>query len=1165
MKKRTSSSTLAKSAQKISKLLVCNRGEIAIRIFRACTELGIKTVALYTHEDRFSLHRYKADEAYQIGAAGSPVRSYLDIDAIVAIAKSCGADAVHPGYGFLSERIELREAVVKAGLLFVGPDSKTLDIAGDKVKTLALARSLKVPTVPGSGKLASVEDAAAFAKSAGYPVIIKASYGGGGRGMRVVRAAKDLSNAFSTASNEAGSAFGRSEVYLEKYIERPKHIEVQLLGDGKGGIVHLFERDCSLQRRHQKVIEVAPATTLAPKTKAKLYEYALKLGKALKLKAAATAEFLVDDKGGIYFIEINPRIQVEHTVTEEITGVDLIQSQIKITEGASLTTLRLTQKDITSHGVAIQCRVTTEDPADNFKPDCGKLVAYRSASGFGIRLDAGSAFTGAVISPYYDSLLVKVTARGRSIDDASRKLRRCLHEFRIRGVKTNLQFLDILLSNPHFLNGTTRTTFIEENPKLFDFVPRRDRANKLLKFVAEVTVNGHELMPALARPSCSPTVSVPSVPLEFGKNPPKGWRDILKKKGVKDFTKAVRAEKSLLITDTTFRDAHQSLVATRLRTKDMLEVARSLSFLGSNLFSLEMWGGATFDVCLRFLREDPWERLALLREAIPNIPFQMLIRGANVVGYKNYPDNVVKEFIKESAHTGIDIFRIFDCFNNISQMRPAIDAVKASGGIAEACLCYTGDVTSEESARESGKDSKFDLRYYTTLAKNLVKAGADIIAIKDMAGLLRPPAATLLIKALREEVDVPLHLHTHDTAGGQIATYLNAAAADVDVVDCAFSSMSGVTSQPCLEGLVAALENTPRDTKLSLSSLTQFGEYWETVRSWYAPFESDLKASTGEVYLTEIPGGQYSNFRPQAASMNLGDRWGEVKKAYIEVNKLLGGVVKVTPSSKVIGDFALFMVANNLTIDDVVNRAEELNFPASVIELFQGQLGIPYGGLPESLRSRILRGAPVKKDATGSKLPSADFKDAIERASECLGGLPATKRDALSYLLYPHVFKEYGQSVQSFGDPSILPTLTYLYGLKENEEIAVDIEAGKRLYISLSTISEPGEHGERTVFFELNGQTRTMVVRDRKIAPKTSGAEKAVAGNDKQVGAPLAGALVTMAVKPGQTVEKGTHLCTIEAMKMQTIITAQCPGKVERIIAKVGSRVDIQDLLIELK
>jgi len=1151
--------------QKIKKVLVCNRGEIAIRIFRACAELGIKTVAIYSYEDRFSLHRYKADEAYQIGEPGNPVGVYLNIPAIIALAEDTGANAIHPGYGFLSEKIELYRACQAAGIIFVGPDGEALETSGDKNKAVALARRLKIPTVEGSAVLAGVPAAKQFAAKVGYPIILKSVYGGGGRGMRVVKAESETETAFKEASGEALKSFGSSELYAEQFLDAPKHIEVQLIGDGSGSVVHLFERDCSVQRRHQKLIEVAPAASLSDAQRKELYGYALALGRELKLRAAATAEFLVDKSGKIFFIEINPRIQVEHTVTEEITNVDIVQTQLRIADGETLSSLGLTQDKITTLGTAIQCRITTEDPEHDFRPDYGKLVVYRSASGFGIRLDAGSAFTGAVISPYYDSLLVKVTARGADIKDAASKLKRCIREFRVRGVTTNIPFLERVLQNEDFLSGKARTTFLNEHPELFELSQTRDRANRLLGFLADITINGHQEMPGLKRPENLPSVHVPhlSAPM-LASPPPKGWRDDFKELGKKKFLEKVRKEKRLLVTDTTFRDAHQSLLATRLRTYDILRVAKPLSYLCPQLFSLEMWGGATFDVALRFLREDPWQRLEQLREAVPNVLFQMLVRGANIVGYKTYPDNLVKKFCAEATERGIDIFRIFDCFNNLYQMQNTIDAVKEAGALAEVCICYTGDVAKEEAIKKAGGNSKYDLSYYLARGEELVKAGAEIIAIKDMAGLLRPYSAELLISALKKEFDVPIHLHTHDTAGGQISTYLKAAEAGVDVVDCAFASMSGVTSQPSLEGLVASLENTARDPGLKVESLTQFSSYWEAVRAKYASFESDLKTATGEVYLNEIPGGQYSNFRPQAASVGLADRWSELKDAYAEVNKMLGNIIKVTPSSKVVGDLALFLVANNLSIDAFKEQADKLNLPASVIELFMGELGEPYGGFDEKLREKVLRGKKPARGRPGENKDAVDFAKAQQEADKLLGR-KASAGDTLSLLLYPKVFEQYSANDVLYGDVSVVPTENFLYGLERGEEIVVDLEPGKRLFVSLAAISEPRETGERTVFFELNGQPRNMDVVDKAVGVKVKTNAKADSGNLKHVSAPLAGILVSVEVKAGDKVSKDQTLFTVEAMKMQTGVCAPNAGTVRAVQLAAGTKVESGDLVVEME
>ncbi len=1150
----------------IQKLLVCNRGEIAIRVFRSAVEYGCRTVAVYSYEDRFSLHRFKADEAYQVGEEGAPVASYLDIDEVLRIAKKSGADAVHPGYGFLSEKRELCARLEAEGITFVGPTPEALEIAGDKRRTKELAKSVGVPTVPGAmlGEGVSAHDQA---EKIGYPLIIKAAFGGGGRGMRIVKRAKDLDASISEASQEAGAAFGAPDVYLERYISRPKHIEVQLMGDGRGGVIHLYERDCSVQRRHQKLVEYAPAIALEDAQKQKLYDYALKLASALKLRSLATAEFLVDESGEIFFIEINPRIQVEHTVTEEITGIDLVKSQLQIAFGASLAELGLESGAPKPSGVAIQCRITTEDPSNGFMPDYGKIVVYRSASGFGIRLDAGSAYAGGSVTPFYDSMLVKVTAHGRTMSESARRLSRSLREFRIRGVKSNVQFLDKLLQHPVFLSGDTRTTFLEEHPEVLELPRRRDRANRILRFISETTVNGHELMPDLERPKDIGIIKVPQVPAE--RSAPAleelpGWRSRLQQLGKKAFLKAVRDEKTVLTTDTTFRDAHQSLLATRMRTFDMLKVAEPLARNAPEIFSLEMWGGATFDVCLRFLREDPWMRVERLREKIPNILFQMLIRGANVVGYKSYPDNVVRRFAKEAHRTGIDIFRIFDCFNQIEQMRPAIEAVQEAGAIAEVSICYTGDVLAEEKRKNAGEASKFDLDYYFARAEECVNAGADIIAIKDMAGLLRAPAAKLLVSELRRRVDVPIHLHTHDTAGGQIGTYLAASDAGVDVVDCAFSAMSGVTSQPSLEGFVAALENTERATGMSVERLAPFSSYWDSIRRMYAPFESDLKTATGEIYINEIPGGQYSNFRPQAASVGLADRWAELKQAYADVNELFGGIVKVTPSSKVVGDLALFLVANNLTAKEFAERADTLDPPASVLEFFRGEIGVPHGGIPEQLQKKVLRGAKPLESRPGDSLPDADIEAAQKEAAELLGR-PAEITDALSLLLYPRVFKDYAAARSDFSDVSLLPSMTFFYGLDESEEIHVDIEQGKRLFIQLVAVSEPDESGERTVFYELNGQPRNIVVRDRKISSAVEARETAEPGNDNHVAAPLAGALVEMSVSAGDSVSEHEALFTIEAMKMQTIVHAPKGGVVKRVLLEEAARVSAGDLVVELE
>ncbi len=1146
------------------KILVANRGEIAIRVFRACSELSIPTVAIYSFEDRFSLHRYKADEAYQVGKEGAPVAAYLEIAPIIEVARSAGVEAIHPGYGFLSERAEFRTACDRAGITFIGPSAETLSLAGDKTKARQLASELSVPIIPGTTALKNSDEAIQFGRTVGFPVMLKAAFGGGGRGMRLAKDEAELKAAFEAAQSEAERAFGRGEIFAEKYVARPKHLEVQLLGDGKGNVIHLFERDCSVQRRHQKVVEFAPALAVDDKVRTQLFEYALTLARKLKLQSAATAEFLLSEQNELYFIEINPRIQVEHTVTEEITGIDIVQSQIQIASGMSLQQLDLSQDKVSTRGVAIQCRITTEDPINNFQPDYGKLLAYRSASGFGVRLDSGSAFTGGEITPFYDSLLVKVTARGRTMEEAAPRLRRALREFRVRGVKTNIAFLEKLISHPNFLDGSARTSFLEEHPDIFELPQRRDRANKLLRFIGETTVNGHDSMGQLERPLHLVLEDVSSAnsvwnSLKPGERPA-GWRDVFLKGGAKALCEKVRTETKLLVTDTSLRDAHQSLIATRLRTHDMLPIARYVSDNVPQLFSMEMWGGATFDVCLRFLRDDPWERLARLRETVPNILFQMLLRGANVVGYKSYPPNVIREFVKESRAAGIDIFRIFDCFNQLSQMQVALEAVKACGGIAELAICYTGDLELEQERSQQGKSAKYHLKYFAEKAKLFADAGADMIAIKDMSGLLRPHAARKLIAALRDATDLPIHLHTHDAAGSQGAAYLQACDAGVDIVDCAFSAVSGTTSQPSLEGLVAALEHHPRATGLQLASLTPVSEYWEKVRCYYGPFESDLKSATGEVYLYEIPGGQYSNLRPQAAQLGLGDRWTEIKHMYADVNAMLGNIIKVTPSSKVVGDLALYMVAQGLKPRDVIARASELSFPLSVIELLRGDMGFPDGGFPEELRRAVLKES-YREEPSSVSVPDADLAAIVSELAAKIGSTP-TQFELLSYLMYPQVFLDFHKHREEFGDVSIMPTVSFLYGLREHEEVVVDLEPGKRLYIHLNAIGDADAEGLRRVFFELNGQPRSFKVIDKKLAaPKK---KRPKAETPQQIGSPLTGALVAVHVKVGQKVNVGTEIFAIEAMKMQTVVKTPLAGTIAEISEVPGTHVEQGDLIVVL-
>jgi len=1147
------------------KLLVANRSEIAIRVFRSAHELGIRTVAIYSHEDRFALHRFKADEAYRVGKPGEPIRAYLDIPAIVSLAREVGVDAIHPGYGFLSENAEFARACRDAGITFIGPRPEILEQLGDKVVARKIAVQAGVPVLSGGDKpVSSIAEASSLADSLGYPVIVKAAMGGGGRGMRVVRDAAKLAEAIDSAAREAGQAFGVADVFLEKFVERAKHIEVQLLGDRHGGLVHLYERDCSIQRRHQKVVELAPAPNLDPNIRTGILEAAVKVGQAVGLDNAGTVEFLVDiDAGQFYFIEVNPRIQVEHTVTEQVTGYDLVRSQILIASGVPLADPRIglgEQSAISTHGYAIQCRVTTEDPANGFVPDYGRLSAYRSSGGPGIRLDAGNAFGGAVITPFYDSLLVKVTSSGLTFTDAARRIERALQEFRIRGVKTNIPFLLNLVTHPEFLAGTVTTRFLDETPELFDLPTRKDRATKLLTYLGEIIVNGHPEVKDKARPDLGsiidlgyshlgrPSRTIPS-------NLPAGSRDRFRELGTKKFAEAIRQESRLLITDTTMRDAHQSLLATRMRTFDMLEIAPRYAQQHAGLFSLEMWGGATFDTALRFLKEDPWDRLVRLRERIPNILFQMLLRAANAVGYSNYPDNVVYAFVKEAADAGIDLFRVFDANNWLPNLKLGIDAVLETNAICEAAICYTGDILNP-------KRDKYSLKYYVDLAKELVKLGTHFLAIKDMAGLLKPYAAKKLIRALRQELEVPIHFHTHDCAGGQIASYLLAAEEGVDIVDCAFAPLSGVTAQPSLNALVEALRFCDRETGLSFEELQKTALYWEQVRRFYAPFESGQLASSADVYLHEMPGGQATNLMQQAKSLGLGERWPEVCQMYAEVNRLFGDIVKVTPTSKVVGDMALFMLANNLTPADVLDPKREIAFPESVIEFFEGKLGQPPGGFPPELQARILRGRPALTERAGASLPPADFAAAEAKLEKLLGEKPS-RQSVLSFLLYPKVFTDFVQHEARYSDVSVLPTPAFFYGLQAGEEINVEIEPGKVLIIKFQTVGDPHEDGKRLVFFELNGQPREVLIEDRSLGGGSRQTRvKAEPGNPDHLAAPMPGAVVAVAVAVGEQVASGQKLVTLEAMKMETTLYADRDARIAEVLARPGTQVEAGDLLI---
>lgn len=1146
-----------KKQRTIRKLLAANRSEIAIRIFRAANELGLRTVAVYSHEDRLALHRFKADEAYQVGAGKGPVEAYLDIEGIVAIAKAHEVDAVHPGYGFLAENPALARACAKAGIILVGPTPELLELLGDKTAARRLAAEAGVPTLPGTQKaVADEKEAKRIAAEIGYPVMVKAAMGGGGRGMRVVLEESQLGSRLEEAQGEARSAFGDASVFLEKFLPRAKHIEVQILADEHGNLLHLYERDCSVQRRHQKVVEVAPAVNLPEKIRAEICNAAVELVKKADYRNACTVEFLYDvDSQKWYFIEVNPRVQVEHTVTEMVTGIDIVRSQILIAQGHRLHEEPLslpTQEKLPLYGAALQCRVTTEDPEKNFAPDYGKLSTYRSPAGFGIRLDGGTAYAGAALAAYYDSLLVKVTAWGVTLNEACQRMDRALREFRIRGVKTNIPFLENVVNHPTFRAGEVTTSFLDQSPELFRFSGRADRATKLLSYLGDVILNGNPEVKGKAIPETVEPAVAPKAP---GIAPPAGTRQLLQKLGPKKFAAWARREKRLLITDTTFRDAHQSLMATRVRTFDLLATADAVAQRLPNLFSLEMWGGATFDTSMRFLHEDPWQRLRELRERIPNICFQMLLRGANAVGYTSYPDNVVQHFVQESYEQGIDIFRIFDSLNSIENMRVSIDAVLETGAVCEAAVCYTGDIL--DKARP-----KYSLKYYVGLAKKLEKLGAHFLAIKDMAGLCRPYAAHALVKALREEIGLPIHFHTHDTSGLNAASLLKAADAGVNVADAAVAAMSGGTSQPNLNAIVATLKNTPRDTQLDSEALSECSDYWETVRTYYLPFDSGPKSGSARLYEHEIPGGQYTNLREQATAMGLGHRWREVERTYAEVNQLFGDIVKVTPSSKVVGDMTLFLMAKEMKPEEVLALPEDhdISFPNSVVEMFSGALGVPPGGWPKKLQRIILRGQEPLKGRPSASLPAADF-NAEQLALQKKTGHPIRKDALLSYLLYPEVFLKYDKFRETYSDVSVLPTPAFFYGLKPGEEITIEIESGKTLIVKFLTIGEAHPDGTRTLFFELNGQPREVTLRDKSLRVQERSHPKADAEDPGHVGAPTAGLISGIAVQANQTVERGAKLLTLEAMKMQSNIYAPISGRITKLLVSPGQHVEAKDLL----
>ena len=1144
----------------MKKLLALNRGEIAIRILRAASELGLRTVAVYSQEDRLSLHRFKADEAYLIGKGKGPVQAYLDADGIVAMAVEKGVDAIHPGYGFLAENPALPKACKAAGIEFVGPSADLLELLGDKTAARRLAQKAGVPVIPGTERpVTDPEVARKIATEIGFPLIVKAAFGGGGRGMRIVGAEADFEAKVAEARQEAAAAFGNDAVFLERFVRRAKHIEVQILGDHHGNILHLYERDCSVQRRHQKVVEVAPAVALDPRIRDELCDAAVRIAREANYFNAGTVEFLVDvDGGDWYFIEVNPRVQVEHTVTEVVTGIDIVRSQILIAQGHALhdSAMHLPrQQDVPLYGFALQCRVTTEDPANDFVPDYGKIHTYRSPAGFGIRLDGASAYGGATIAPYYDSLLVKVTAWGGDFKEACQRMDRALREFRIRGVMTNIPFLENVVNNPTFQAGAATTRFLDDEPELLRFVPRKDRATKLLSYLGETIVNGNKEVAGKSKPM---NLRPAPVPESDSSAPPPGTRQLLEQLGPAGFARWTREQTRLLLTDTTFRDAHQSLFATRMRSHDMLAIARYVSHKLHDLYSLEMWGGATFDVALRFLREDPWERLQRLREAIPNICFQMLLRASNAVGYTAYPDNVVEEFIREAAAQGIDIFRIFDSLNWLPNMKVPIEATLESGKVCEAAICYTGNLLDP-------KRDKYPLDYYVKKAKELESMGAHVLAIKDMAGVCRPYAAEKLVRTLREEIGLPIHFHTHDTSGINAATLLKAAEAGVDVVDAAIASMSGTTSQPSLNSLVAALSNTDRESGLDLDSMNRCADYWEAVRNYYLPFDSSPKSGTAEVYLHEMPGGQYTNLKEQAESMGLGHKWPEIARAYAEVNMAFGDIVKVTPSSKVVGDMAIFLVSHGTTIRELerLGASHNLTLPNSVVEMFSGALGEPDGGWPQGMLEVVLRGQSPKPGRPGEHLAPVNLEETSAMLKEKTGH-DISRTDLLSYLMYPQVFLTFDQTRQLYGDVSVLPTPQFYYGMEPGEEIAVELEPGKTLVVKFLTVGEPHPEGKRTVFFELNGQPREVSVQDKSLKVQKVERAKADPANAGQVGAPIPGAVTSIIVETGDIVSKGDRLLVIEAMKMQTTVYAPVSGKVVEKLVQVGETVDTKDLLMIL-
>jgi pyruvate carboxylase len=1144
----------------IKKILVANRSEIAIRVFRAANELGLRTVACYAEEDKLALHRFKADEAYLIGKGRGPVEAYLQIDEYIRVARVCGADAIHPGYGLLSESPEFAEACEDAGIVFIGPRPQTMRDLGNKVAARAMAASVGVPMVPATGALPDdLDEVARMAAEIGYPLMLKASWGGGGRGMRRILDEAALRHEVSEGRREAKAAFGKDEMYLEKLIQRARHVEVQLLGDDHGNLVHLFERDCSVQRRNQKVVERAPAPYLSDELRAALCQAAMRLGSAASYRGAGTVEFLLDaDTERFYFIEVNPRIQVEHTVTEAVTGIDIVKAQIRLLEGAVIGTESSGvpgQERIGLNGHAIQCRITTEDPEENFIPDYGRITAYREATGFGVRLDGGTAYAGAIITRYYDPLLEKVTCWAPTPEEAIARMHRALREFRIRGVATNLAFLENIITHKDFLENRYTTRFIDTTPELFRIRKRQDRATKLLTYIADVTVNGHPEV--RDRPKPPADAAEPLVPAYEPLIVVEGTRQILERQGPRGLASWLKAQKKVLFTDTTMRDAHQSLLATRMRTFDIARIAQAYSRGLPNLFSLECWGGATFDVAMRFLNEDPWERLAAIREGAPNILTQMLLRGSNGVGYTNYPDNVVRFFVQQAARGGIDVFRIFDCLNWVENMRVSIDAVVETGKVAEGAICYTGDLN--DPAR-----SKYDLKYYVGLGKELERAGAHILGIKDMAGLLKPAAAKTLIEALKAEVGLPVHLHTHDTSGAAAATVMAAVDAGVDAVDAAMDALSGTTSQPTLGSLVAALADGSRAPDLSLEAIRDISFYWEGVRTQYRAFESDLRAGASEVYLHEMPGGQFTNLKEQARSLGLESRWHEVARTYADVNQMFGDIVKVTPSSKVVGDMALAMVSSGLTRAEVEDPNREVAFPDSVVGFFMGDLGQPPGGFPRELQKKVLKGKKPLTERPGSYLSDVDLEAERRKAAEATG-VTIDDRRLASYLMYPKVFIEFTKTQERYGPTAALPTPVYFYGLEQGEELYVEIEKGKTLVLQYLGRAATNEKGQVRVFFDLNGQPRSVSVPDRLRVGEIVLRPKATPGNGKELGAPMPGVISAVSAKPGQSVAAGDVLCSIEAMKMETAIHAEADGVIADVLVKPGDQIDAKDLLVRFE